>query len=169
MTLRDGFFNCDFKDAFYARELSDDDITGECIDTQGYESLTFVVAVGRLSTITSVSYLYFRMQHTDASALGAGPSDYAYVSADDVIGLSVASLTSGIWKSFHTATATALSQGGSAVYPIGYRGNKRYVRIVVDCFSTPGDASDAIAGIAILGLPANWPVQSDQAVSYGGS
>ena len=167
--LRDSYSNYKFFQAFYTRELDDDDITGDDIDTQGYESLTFMINVGRLSAITSVSYLYFRMQHTDASALGDGPSDYAYVSADDVIGVDATSLTSGIWKSFHTATATALSQAGSAVYAIGYRGTKRYVRVVVDCFSSPGAVSDAIGGIAMLGLPGNWPVNTDNDVSYSGS
>lgn len=167
--LRDDVSNFKFFQAFYPRELSDDDITGVDVDTQGYESLTFVVNVGRLSTITSVSYVYFRMQHTDASALGAGPSDYAYVSATDLIECSATSLTSGIWKTFVTAGATALSQAGSTAYAVGYCGDKRYVRIVVDCFSTPGDASDALGGLAILGHPANSPENLDWAIAYSGS
>jgi hypothetical protein len=168
MSIRDGFSNFKFFQAFAPVELSDDDITGVDVDTQGYETCTFLVNVGRLSTITSVSYVYFRMQHADASTAG-GAGTYAYVSADDVIGMSVTSLTSGIWKKIVTATATALSQAGSTIYPIGYRGTKRYVRIVIDCFSTPGDASDPIGGVAILGLPADWPVNNDQDLEYTGS
>ena len=107
----------------------------------------------------------------DASALGAGPSDYANVSATDLIGLpdGTTSLTSGVWKTIGAEASGTLSALGSRTFAIGYRGTKRYVRLYVDMISTPGSLSDGIGAIAVMGCPANWPVNSNHdAIDYIG-
>jgi hypothetical protein len=160
MATREQFSNIKFFPAFTAQNmLASGDITGDDIDTQGYEAVTFGFVAGNLSAITSVSYIQLVLQHADASTAG-GAGTYANVSATDVIGPStdVTSLTSGVWKKLFTSGAAALSDLGSQVYTVGYRGTKRYVRMYVDLVDSVGAASDAIAGFAALGLPADWPV-----------
>jgi len=166
MALRDNFSNHKFFQCIPPQNmLASADLTGVDIDTQGFEALTVCVNVGRLSAITSVSYIQLILEHTDASALGLGPSTYAIVSATDVIGPDATSLTSGIWKKLFTSGATALSTLGSTVYKVGYRGNKRYVRCVIDLVDSVGAASDAIGAMAILSKPANWAVNEVYDVS----
>lgn len=166
MAKRDSYSNFKFLEAVGpANMLASGDITGQTIDTRGYETVTFMVHTGRLSAITSVSYIQLIMQHTDASALGAGPSDFAIVSATDIIGISATSLTSGIFKKLFTSGATALSTLGSTIYPVGYRGTKRYVRLYIDLVDSVGAASDAISAMCMLGLPADWPVNGEVAIS----
>jgi hypothetical protein len=169
--LRDNYSNFNFFQAVGPIDYVDGDITGLDVDTQGYESLTMVVNVGNLSVITSVSYIQLVLQHTDASALGAGPSDYANVSATDLIGLpsTTTALTSGVWKTIGAEASGTLSALGSRTFAIGYRGNKRYVRVYVDMVSSPGGVSDAVGAIAILGHAANMPVNSEHsAIDYIG-
>jgi hypothetical protein len=170
--LRDSVSNFAFFQAVMPQEFVATDLTGYDIDTQGYESLTFVINVGNLSIITSVSYIQLIMQHTDASALGAGPSDYALVSATDVIGLAstITSLTSGVFKTIGAEASGTLSALGSRVFQIGYRGTKRYVRLYIDAVDTVNAVSDAISAIAMLGYPANWPIAGnlEQAIDYIG-
>jgi len=164
--LRDSFSNFEFFQCLMPQEFVATDLTGVDIDTQGYESLTIVVNLGNLSVVTSVSYIQLILQHTDASALGAGPSDYALVSATDLIGLAstVTSLTSGIFKQVGAEATGTQSALGSTVHAIGYRGTKRYARLYVDAVDTVNNVSDAVGAIAILGYPANWPVNQEQAI-----
>lgn len=169
--LRDGYSNFKFFQALEPQELIATDLTGVDVDTQGYESLAMVVNVGNLSIITSVSYIQLVLQHTDASALGLGPSDYALVSATDLIGLpsTVTALTSGVWKTIGAEASGTLSALGSQTFAIGYRGTKRYVRIYVDAVDTVNAVSDAVGAMAVLGLPANWPVNAEHdAIDYIG-
>ena len=169
--LRDGYSNFKFFQALEPQELIATNLTGVDVDTQGYESLAMVVNVGNLSIITSVSYIQLVLQHTDASALGLGPSDYALVSATDLIGLpsTVTALTSGVWKTIGAEASGTLSALGSQTFAIGYRGTKRYVRIYVDAVDTVNAVSDAVGAMAVLGLPANWPVNAEHdAIDYIG-
>lgn len=168
--LRDLYSNFAFFQSVMPQEFVATDLTGVTHDTQGYESLAFVVNVGNLSIITSVSYIQLIMQHTDASALGAGPSDFALVSATDLIGLdsTVTSLTSGVWRTIGAEASGVLSALGSRTFQIGYRGYKRYVRLYIDAVDTVNNVSDAIGAIAIMGLPANWPVNEDESIDYIG-
>ena len=128
--------------------------TGATINRQGYDSLTFNVHLIATSTaaVVATSYWYVRVQHTDASALGAGPSDYADVASIDLIVPLSATLVSGAAYPINASTYS----GG--VMKIGYRGNKQYVRMNI---STTG-AFTATSGYGIieaqLGHAENWPV-----------
>lgn len=154
---RDNYSNLSF---FHALDTAaiDATTTGKDVDTQGYESVTFAVTLGRCSHVSTLSYWALRLQHTDASALGLGPSDYADVASADLIGFSGA-VTSGIWKKIITDIANSTSVAGSTNYQVGYIGTKRYVRLVVEELSTPSVLN--IGAIAILGHGANWPVNTN--------
>lgn len=140
--------------------IVDASITGQDVDLQGYGSVRFVVHVGKLSSITSASYWVIRMMHTDASALGAGPSDYANVAGSNVIGSGFSlgtALTSGIvlsiWSDHFSQT----------MFACGYRGNKRYVRLMLE---EKGNLSTAdISATAQLGDPAQWPASDGVSVT----
>jgi hypothetical protein len=168
--IRDDYSNFKFFQCFEPQQVLDADLTGVDIDTQGYESLTICVNIGNLSIITSTSYVGFILQHTDASALGAGPSTYALVSATDLIGLdsTITALTSGIWRTIGADATAVMSALGSRTVQIGYRGYKRYVRLVVDTNSTVTTGSEPIGAIALLGYPANWPVNLDEDLDFVG-
>lgn len=128
--------------------------TGTAIDRQGYDSLTFNVHMIATSTATdpAVSYWYVRLEHTDASALGLGPSDYATCGSIDLIRVASGAITSGI-------IAINASTYSGAVYKIGYRGNKQYVRCLI---STTGAMASSVSGVMIieaqLGHAENWPI-----------
>lgn len=129
--------------------------TGADIDTRGYDSLTFNVHLVAASTAVdpTTSYWYARIEHTDASALGLGPSDYAVCASIDLIrqGTSAA-VTSGIVP-INASTYSA------ACMKIGYRGGKRYVRCNI---STTGAMASSASGVifveAQLGHVGEWPV-----------
>ena len=165
--LRDSLSNFKFFQAMNPQDVDAVDATGETVDTQGYESLTFIINVGMLSHINSVSYVQFIMQHTDASALGLGPSTFVAVSATDVLGLAstVTALSGGIVKSLGQLNSGVATTLGSQVYAVGYRGTARYVRLNMDCVGAAASAvaaSDAAIGVvAMLGYPGDWPVATN--------
>ena len=167
---RDIFSNFKFFQALMPQELQGTDLTGVTIDLQGFEGCAIAVNVGNLSIITSTSYIGLILQHTDASALGNGPSDFALVSATDVQGLASTetSLTSGIWKTIGAEASGVLSALGSRTFAVGYIGTKRYVRLYIDANDTVNNVSDAIGAIAMLGLPGNWPVNEESALDFIG-
>lgn len=149
MTRRDGFSNFKFFQAI-PPQIADADVTGEGVDTQGYNTTTFLLNIGGLSNLSGASYWVFYMEHTDASALGVGPSDYAIVASADVIRHESAAMTSGIVLSLYISTLE------SAVYPIGYIGTKRYCRVV---FEEKANLSTAAIGVVcVQGLPGIAPV-----------
>lgn len=139
-------------------------INGPDIDTQGYESLTFIVEAGDVDVSLATSLVVVRMQHTDPSALGLGPSAYADVSSTDVLALSTCAdvstgvaLTSGIILAF-SVSGTSVADFESQVWKFGYIGNMRYVRLVVESHGTADLGSTYIGAGAILARAYNWPV-----------
>jgi hypothetical protein len=141
--------------------IVDAGINGNGVDMQGYDSLTFNVLIGKLSSITSASYWVIRMQHTDASALGLGASDYANCEGSHVLGsgFSLATvLTSGIVLSIFSDTGFSMTADS-----FGYRGNKRYVRLVLE---EKGNLSTAdIMAVSIRGRSSQWPAADSKSVT----
>ena len=135
---------------------------GTDINRQGYDSLTFTVnlILHSATTLSDVSAPYkascwfLRLQHTDASALAAGPSDYADVGSIDVIRNWSGAMTSGIC--YYTLPSTM----SGSIALIGYRGNKQYVRAYLSHQGTIGAnaGSNIIAVEYFLGHAENWPV-----------
>ncbi|HEX6956254.1 MAG TPA: hypothetical protein VF156_15375 [Agromyces sp.] len=94
----------------------------QIIDTKGFESLEFVILAGALTDGTLTPQL---IEGDDS-----GLSDGATVAAGDLLG---------------SATAIA-STDDNAVRKIGYRGNKRYVRLrLVQTGATSGGFAGAVA------------------------
>ena len=83
----------------------------QIIDTAGYESLLFLIAIGAL-TDANVTFA-LTLEHGDDPAL----SDTAAPAATDLVGTA--------------ALATWLFSDDDKVAKIGYKGKKRYVRLTV--------------------------------------
>lgn len=99
---------------------------GVSIDTKGYESVSFAVNVGAMTSGT----ITFSMEHADDNAGSAGT--FSAVTGDDILGANL---------SFAQASDTNKSK------KIGYRGKKQWVRLV-----SAGTYSTAVhSAVCILG------------------
>lgn len=102
---------------------------GAAIDTKGFSSLAFVVNTG---AIVGSGDFGVKLQDSDESDSG-----FTDVAADQVD---------------TTAPATL---GAASSYKLGYRGNKRFVRLAL---AKAGGTSIALGAIAVLGHPDHAPV-----------
>lgn len=145
-----------FFTAIASRILGDVVMNGEDIDTRGFESLTLQVPVGCIDSTTAVNYFALRMQHTDDS--GLGPSNYADCTSVEMIRFGESgAVVSGIWHSVVT------TESGDTLY-VGYRGDKRYVRALIEPKAAVGSGVSQIMGIvALLGHAGIWPVATPNA------
>ena len=103
---------------------------GQIIDRQGYNSLTFAIALGSLADADATFAVL--VEHGDNSAL----SDAAAVSASDLLGT--------------TALAAFTFADDNLTRKIGYRGSKRYSRVRLVFSGTHGTGT-ASAAAAVLG------------------
>lgn len=96
---------------------------GTGVDLQGYESAMAVVHFGAYTDGTHTASL----EESDASGSG-----YAAVAAGDLLG---------------SFTAVAASGGANTIQTVGYRGRKRYVRVVM---TSSGTTTGAASGGSIV-------------------
>lgn len=87
---------------------------GDWIDMQGFEALTFVVSTGTVTDAGTASGFSFEIQESDTTAA----ADATAVADADLIGLESA------------LTVTSDTADNDLIGSIGYRGEKRYVRVV---------------------------------------
>lgn len=153
MSVRDGFSNFLFSQNILPDDGIDANTNGADVDRQGYNTLTFVFNVGRLSLMSDASYFALGLQHTDASALGLGPSDYADCASADIIRTTSHVVTSGIFQRLSSASTL-----GSTIYKAGYKGIKRFVRAQLTKVLTPSYHQFGV--IAVQGEPSNWPAEN---------
>lgn len=113
--------------------------TGEIIDTEGYESATFVVISG---TLTDGTYQLF-LQDGDDSGL----SDVATVASDYVLPPS------------DEAVVKFLDTDDDSVRRIAYVGKKRYVRLAIT--STTGGSGGTLSAVCVLGAANYNPTDAD--------
>lgn len=132
-----------------APALLDADSTEITIDRKGFGQCEIVLLVGVGGiTFSEANRVDFKLTHSDDD------STYEAVTADDVLGVEAVG-TGGIIKSLVAAHAAA------AAYRFGYRGNKRYLKLLADFDGTHGTGTQ-MAATAILGMPHDAPVE-DQA------
>ncbi len=103
---------------------------GIAIDTKGYSSIAFIVNTG---AIASDGDFGVAIQESDTTTGG----DFTAAGAEFV-------------DSNAPATLAA-----SSIYKLGYRGNKRYVRLQL---TKAGGTSIALGAVAVLGHPHDAPV-----------
>jgi len=179
MMTRDGYSNFKFFQCIYPATHTAA-VTGQSVDRQGFETLTFVVNVNFASLMSTTSAWFIRMQHGDSDTDGSigwsnvqesqmlydalmknlisGPNGF---SATNSTGSGPAE---GIFIHFGISTGSA-SDFYSDVFQGGYLGNRRWVRAVLSQ-STVGDQSAiALDVLAVLGNEATWPVNTINRVS----
>ena len=119
------------------------DNTPLAIDRRGYESVEFLLSIGIGGiTFDSTNKIEFKVTHSDDGVT------YTAVDTPDMLGVTVGS--GGIIKSLVAAHAAP------AVYRFGYKGGKRYQKLLADFSGTHG-AATPIAAIALLGCGYNKP------------
>lgn len=120
------------------------DNTPAAIDLQGYNSAEILLAIGIGGiTFDGSNKIEFKLTHSDDDAT------YSAVDIDDMLGLASVG-SGGIIKSLVAAHAAA------AVYRFGYKGGKRYLKILADFTGTHG-AGTPLAAIVLKSNGYNQP------------
>jgi hypothetical protein len=125
------------------------DNTPAALDLQGYDSVEIALALGIGGiTFDATNKIEFKLTESDDNVT------YAAVDISDMLGLQSVG-AGGIIKSLVAAHAAA------AVYRFGYKGGKRYLKLLADFSGTHGTGTP-VAVAAILGNGFSNP-QVDQA------
>ena len=116
----------------------------EIIDVQGYDSLTFLMAIG--TVVDADATFVVLMQESDSPT---------FATANDVADSDMVSQTRGT----QAETAAAFQfDDDDEVRAIGYIGTKRYVRLYVTPANNTGYANVGIMAILDRPNPANAPI-----------
>jgi len=119
------------------------DNTPAAVDLKGFDAAEIVLNVGIGGiTFTGSNKIEFVLTHSDDD------SSYSNVADADMLGVS--SISSGIIKSLTSAHAAAAS------YRYGYKGGKRYLKLLADFSGTHGTGTP-IAATVIKGTPELGP------------
>ncbi len=115
------------------------DNTPAAVDLQGFDAAEIVLAIGVGGiTFRGTNKVEFKLTHSDDD------STYTDVATADMLGVTVAS--GGIIKSLIAAHAAA------ATYRYGYKGGKRYLKLLADFSGTHGTGTP-IAALVVKGEP----------------
>jgi hypothetical protein len=119
--------------AIAAAVLSADN-TPAAIDLQGYNAAEILLGIGIGGiTFTGSNKIEFVLTHSD--------DDVSYSAVTDADMLGVSSISSGIIKSLVAAHAAGAS------YRFGYKGNKRYLKLLADFSGTHGAGTPIYAAV----------------------
>lgn len=125
----------------------DADNTPAVIDLKGFAAALLVLSIGVGGiTFTGTNKVEYKLTHANAKADGSAPDagDYVAVTVNDLLG--VASVgTGGIIHSLMAAHAAA------TVHRFGYRGGKRYLKLLADFSGTHGVATP-MSAVVIKGI-----------------
>lgn len=122
------------------------DNTPAAIDLAGFSGAMLALHIGAGGiTFTATNKIEFILTHSDDD------SAYAAVTVDDLQGVS--SVTNGIVKALTTAHAV------SDVTLVGYKGGRRYLKILAD-FSGTHATGTPLGALVIKGHPALFPVNA---------
>ena len=108
---------------------------GETIDTQGYDSVCWIINAGVFSNVDTGDFLTYSLEDDSASGMGTA----AAVTGDEV-------RFADSWDGIINATDEDV-----AVYAMSYHGPERYVRMVITETSDTGNLSAIMSATCILG------------------
>jgi hypothetical protein len=140
--MRDLMNNIDVKRAISPVSVADNTAqVSQIIDRRGFDSLTFVIALGSL--VDADATFTVLVEHDDAAGFGTATA----VPASELVGT--------------TTLASFQFDDDHKCRKIGYVGNKRYVRMTI----TPANNSSSalIAAVAILSHAAQQPLSNPPA------
>lgn len=113
----------------------DADNTPPAIDLQGYQAAEILLAIGVGGiTFDATNKIEFKLTHSDDDVT------YTAVTVVDMLGLESVG-TGGIVKSLTAAHAAA------AVYRFGYKGGRRYLKLLADFSGTHGSGTPIAATV----------------------
>lgn len=112
------------------------DNTPAAIDLRGYDAAELILGIGIGGiTFDGSNKIEFKLTHSDDD------STYDAVTVADMVGLASVG-SGGIIKSLVAAHSAA------AVYRFGYRGGRRYLKLLADFTGTHGSATPVFAAVA---------------------
>jgi len=150
MTTRDLLNPLKYEQVLAPQTVQASAVSSGNIDTQGFDSLSVAVLVGNIAdTLGAGDRLDLSIEHADDDGTG-NPGTYTACTNDDVLGFS--GLTSGIFKAID---ADAEDQ---TRYVIGYRGDKRFVRVTATPVSLA--TGGPVAMMAVKGHPHTGPADN---------
>lgn len=154
--MKDGYSNFGFFQALKPQALAAAAVEGDAIDVRGYQTAVIVVNVGTCTSAGAMSAdnrYQLMLEHYNSTA-GAWSECYPSQMLHSVVGEygSYSTLNSGIFQSIASYTDQ------NKVYYVGYKGPHRSIRLRISQAGAPSVFS--IGAIAVLGLPANWPVNT---------
>jgi hypothetical protein len=113
------------------------------VDLSGFKSAEIFLAIGAGGiTFTGTNKIEFKLTHSD--------DNLAYDDVVDADMLGVSDVAGGIIKDLKTAHASAV------VSRFGYKGNRRYLKLLADFSGTHGTGTP-IAAMVVKGEPRNAP------------
>jgi hypothetical protein len=116
--------SCVFIDTLIANATYSADTTPAVVDLQGFDAAEIVLALGAGGiTFSGTNKIEFVLTHSDDN------STYSNVADADMLG--VTGITSGIIKALTAAQAAAIVR-------FGYKGGKRYLKLLADFSGTHG-------------------------------
>ncbi len=121
--------------AIGAATLSADN-TPAAIDLRGYDAAEILLDIGVGGiTFSGTNKIEFVLTHSDDDV------SYANVTTDDMLGVTIAS--GGIIKALVAAHASA------GVYRFGYKGGRRYLKLLADFSGTHGSGTPMAASVLL--------------------
>jgi hypothetical protein len=124
------------------------DNTPPAVDLQGFESAEIVLSIGVGGiTFSGTNKVEYVLTHSD--------DDVSYSNVTDADMLGVSGISNGIIKSLVAAHTPAAS------YRFGYKGGKRYLKLLADFSGTHGTATPM--GAVVIRGDANLQPQANQA------
>lgn len=149
MTTRDNYHGQGFENALTSQTLNSS-ANGATIDTQGFDSVALAVAVGVSGdTLSGSVHIQLEVEHADDDGTGS-PDTWEDCADDDLLNF-VAGANNGTFAKIDDAAED------DAVYATGYRGNRRFVRVVANLTGTHTNGTP-VGAVAIKGHPHFSPV-----------
>lgn len=163
VNMRDGYSGFKFFQALEPQDVAAGAATnGVAVDVRGYQTATIIVNVGTAAgggAMSADNRFQLMLEHGTSDTDGSVAWSEVYPSQmlHSVVGTAGAysTLNSGIFQSIFSVTSFACQ-----AYAVGYIGPRRWMRLRVSEVGAPSTYS--MGAVAVLGLPANWPVQEPQ-------
>ncbi len=139
--------------------------TGLTIDTLGYDRAVMVVNLGAMTgggAMSADNRWQLKLEHAWINAAGTGASDWSEVYPSQMIHSNIgmagafSNLNSGIFESI--MSTTDISAGTGKVFYVGYKGPRRFIRLVLSEVGAPSTIS--AGAVCVCGGANVWPVRN---------
>jgi hypothetical protein len=175
MAIRDSYSNFGFFEMLTAGTYNENitgaggSASGTAVDTRGFETAIIQIIVGSALNVNPTSNMHVTLMHASVN----DSVSFVFVSSSDLFGSDIninsaytvsfggsmqLGLTAASGVILDMSIPTASIGDANSAYTFGYKGRERYLKLMVDSAGANGGGSMIMTARAILGLPANWPV-----------